>query len=82
MDLELQCPHCTEWVVVRQVDLNCRIFRHGAYRHNLQPMNPHATKEQCNDLASRALVYGCAKPFQVLDGPLPGQYVTAVCDYI
>ena len=69
-----QCPHCKIGVVVEA--LNCRIFRCGIYKHNHQQINPHATKEECDLLVATGAIYGCGRPFMVLDDK------TVVCDYI
>jgi hypothetical protein len=70
----VQCPHCKDFVFIEE--LNCRIFRHACYK-NGEPIPPHASKEECESLLEKNLVYGCAKPFQIL---MDGTVVE--CDYI
>jgi hypothetical protein len=70
----VQCPHCKDFVWIEQ--LNCRIFRHACYKNGV-PIPPHASKEECESLLEKQLVYGCTKPFQIL---LDGSVVE--CDYI
>lgn len=76
--LIVTCPHCQEFVLIDQ--LNCRIFRHAVLKSNNEQINPHATKLECDDYVSKNLVYGCGKPFRVIDS---GQeYKVEICDYI
>lgn len=73
MNIIVLCPHCKHYIEIDQV--NCGIFRHAMYK-NGQPFPPHAPKDICNDALSRGLIYGCGKPFKLVDG------VALVCDYI
>jgi hypothetical protein len=70
----VQCPHCNDYVYIEQ--LNCRIFRHACYK-NGEPIPPHSTKEECDRLVASGQVFGCAKPFQILDDG-----TVKICDYI
>ena len=67
------CPHCMHYVWIEEI--NCSIFRHAVYK-NGEPINPHASEEECNRLIREDLVYGCAKPFRLLNGE------PEVCDFI
>lgn len=71
---EVICPHCKEYAIIEQI--NCTIFRHAVYKNNLQPINPHAPKEECDRLLANDEIYGCAKPFKY-DGK-----TVEICDYI
>ena len=75
----IQCPHCGGWVEV--IMLNCRIFRHGQFKTTSQQIDPHASKDQCDEYVQKGLIYGCGKPFLVTQEP-SGDFVTTVCDYI
>jgi hypothetical protein len=79
-DLELICPHCNETFIVSKKDINCAIFRHAVYRHNMMPINPHEKKEICESLLEQGKIYGCAKPFKILQKN--EEYTTEICDYI
>lgn len=68
------CPHCFEPIEI--LELNCRIFRHAIYKHNYQQIDPHMSQKDCEDLIKQGVVYGCAKPFQILDEK------AEKCDYI
>lgn len=74
MEYAIHCPHCKDPVLIEQ--LNCRIFRHACFK-NGDPIPPHSTKEECDNFVEKGLVYGCAKPFQIL---LDGTVI--ICDYI
>jgi hypothetical protein len=80
-DLELQCPHCQQYVIVRKNELNCCIFRHAAFLANLAPIPPHTSEAECVRLLAANLVVGCAKPFRVVVHA-DGTHTTEVCGYI
>ena len=82
----IQCPHCNDYVWIDQ--LNCRIFRHGyfktsekatekAFNQLGEQIPPHSTQTECDAWVKKGLVYGCTKPFQILE---TGEVVR--CDYI
>ena len=58
--------------------MNCRIFRHGIYKHNGKQMNPHLPKADCDRLYNEGKIHGCGKPFQIPKGSTEA----VVCDYI
>ena len=58
------CPHCDMLCQVHKSDIRCTIFRHAIYKKNLQNVNPHASKEECEKMLLNNEVYGCAKPFK------------------
>jgi hypothetical protein len=68
------CPHCKELLEIEQI--NCGIFRHAVFKHNFQPIPPHSSKQECDNLLKKNLVYGCGKPFQIKNG------ITSICEYI
>jgi hypothetical protein len=71
----VECPHCHCMVVIEQI--NCAIFRHGVFKHNFQPIPPHASKTECDQWVKNNEIFGCGKPFQ-----LNSQFQPIVCDYI
>ena len=84
MDYIFICIHCQEPFVIAHNEFNCRILRHGVYKNNLQPINPHASKDECDALVKDELIFGCAKPLQIIetaDGSVD-KYTIIVCDYI
>lgn len=73
---KFKCPHCSGNIVVNPNDLNCCIFRHAVRKDTLEPINPHASKEECDYLLSQKIIYGCAKPFRIINNK------AEICDYI
>lgn len=71
-----QCPHCQGTIIVQRSEINCAIFRHAVYRATLQPINPHAAKVECDQLVEQNQVWGCAKPFRLMND------VAVACEYI
>jgi hypothetical protein len=78
-DIVVSCPHCNQSILIEK--LNCRIFRHGTLISNGEQMNPHESKENCDTLVERNLIYGCGKPFKIIDNE-DGALVAVVCEYI
>ena len=72
----ITCPHCK--CIVEIQELNCRIFRHGIYKHNGKQMNPHLPKNECETLYREGKIWGCGKPFYVSVKTNQAE----VCDYI
>ena len=75
------CPHCNDNILVFIKDVNCTIFRHGIYKNNLTQIDPHASKELCDDLIKNDLIYGCGKPFRLIKNNNES-YSTVICEYI
>lgn len=71
--MEINCPHCQQRIWIEQ--LNCGIFRCGMIKETGDQIPPHATKEECTAYLNQG-IYGCGKPFQIIDG------VVNKCDYI
>lgn len=84
------CPHCECYAEVLVMDLNCRIFRHGAFVQKnekceiiaqIGPIGPHESEESCNALRNNPNVAGCCKPIQLIDNG-SGGYAVQKCGYI
>ena len=73
--MNVVCPWCDCQIWIEEV--NCRIFRHAVYKVSGEPINPHATEEECNRLLKEEIVFGCAKPFRLNE-----QNETERCEYI
>lgn len=58
------CPHCQGAVEVRKDQLNCMVFRHATLIATGAPINPHASKEECERLIAEGKIRGCGKPFR------------------
>lgn len=85
MDYVFICLHCQEPFVVSHKEFNCRILRHGVYKHNMQPIPPHASKEECDAFVRDGLIFGCGRPLQIVDknvGTDSPSYDVVICEYI
>ena len=80
MDVVLNCPHCQDFIIVNESQINCSIFRHAVYKNTMQQISPHESKINCDKLIETNSVYGCAKPFKVIKEK--NKYITIICDYI
>ena len=76
----IECPHCQQYIQVYENEFNCKIFRHGIYKHNSRQINPHLNKEMCDKLKELDLIYGCGKPFKLIRSE--GDFKTEICGYI
>jgi hypothetical protein len=66
--------------MIEVVELNCKIFRCGIYKENGEQINPHLPKNECERLVNTGEIYGCGKPFQIINENPP--YLVVKCDYI
>lgn len=72
------CPHCDIYIFIEK--LNCCIFRHAVLISTKNQINPHTSKEDCDNLISQNLILGCGKPFKIIKY---GEKITAeICEYI
>ena len=71
---EVECPHCSG--IVEILEINCSIFRHACYKADSKQVPPHTHKEECKRLVKEDLVYGCCKPFKIVNKK------AYKCDYI
>jgi hypothetical protein len=74
----LICPHCNNYIIIEK--LNCGIFRHGTLKTNHTQINPHASKEECYHYINNNLIYGCGKPFKIVQ--VNGKFIIEICEYI
>jgi hypothetical protein len=70
----VNCPHCNGLVEV--VSLHCCIFRHGVFKHTDVQIDPHLCEQECKRIVEEDLIFGCGKPFRVVNG------VAEICPYI
>jgi len=75
----INCPHCNDYILIYNKELNCRIFRHGVFKDTLQQIKPHLQKEECETLKNKDLIIGCGKPFKIIKN---NEYKAIICDYI
>ena len=76
----LKCPHCNDYVLIYKKEFNCKIFRHAYYRDSFKQINPHMKKEECVRLLDEGFIYGCGKPFQIIEKEK--SIVLKKCNYI
>jgi len=76
--LIFNCPHCSEKIIVAESELACCIFRHAVLKNNMQQINPHASKSECDALKEQ--IYGCAGPFKITKNK--NEYIVEICEYI
>ena len=62
----MNCPHCGIGIIIDAV--NCGVFRCGVYKDTFVQVHPHLSQEEC--AALEGLIYGCGKPFTLLEGAL------------
>ena len=79
-DLVFVCPHCNDNVIINIREINCGIFRHAYYKNSMQQIPPHESKDTCDKLVEKELIFGCAKPFQIVKEN--DNYIIRICDYI
>ena len=79
-ELIVVCPHCSVLVLIEQ--LNCCIFRHAVFKNNFEPIHPHLPKVDCEKLIFDNLVYGCARPFQIVPQEKTNTFIVKIIDYI
>ena len=77
LEVYIYCPHCDMLMCIEK--RNCDIFRHGVFKNNNEQIPPHLSKERCDELARKGLIYGCGKPFElsVVDNNL----IATICEY-
>lgn len=83
-EIILECPHCNGVIIVLEKQLNCKIFRHGIFKKNGIQIDPHLKKNECEKLIRDKTIWGCGKPFKVIEIIKDQQkiYYTKICDYI
>ena len=72
------CPHCNHSIIITKI--NCGIFRHGTMKRTGKQIHPHISKIKCDKLIKYNMIYGCGKPFQILQKD--NNYEIQSCDYI
>ena len=81
MAIIFNCCHCKNNFVMNTNDFNCKIIRHAIYKKNYEQINPHSSKEICDQLVKDDLIYGCAKPLKIIQN-MDGLYDVIICEYI
>lgn len=79
--LVFECPHCDMLILVGINEINCKIFRHGMLKRSGQQVNPHLKQDECERLVHNKQVYGCCKPFELVQDD-SGGWKARICTYI
>lgn len=66
-DIVFDCPHCNGTIIVDKKEIACKIFRHAVYKETNQPIEPHASKQHCDNLLNNDLIRGCAGPIEIIN---------------
>ena len=74
----LICPHCKDYIIIQKI--NCGIFRHGVIKKNGKQIDPHSSKELCDYYVRENEIYGCGKPFRIIN--INDNFDTEICGYI
>jgi hypothetical protein len=69
--------------------LNCGIFRHAIFKDG-SDVPPHSSKEECDRFVELDLIWGCGKPFQIIEetssfigiGDASKRHIAIICQYI
>jgi len=77
----VSCPHCYNYIIIYKKDINCAIFRHGIFKDSYKQITPHLSKVECDDLSAKSKIYGCGKPFRLIQDD-QNNYQAEVCGYI
>lgn len=81
--LVFECPHCDMLILVAVGHVNCKIFRHGILKQSGRQVNPHLSQVECERMVQNDQVYGCCKPFQLVNCcNLKSGWKAQVCGYI
>jgi hypothetical protein len=77
-DFVVTCPHCRDPILISEI--NCQIFRHGTLIESGQQMDPHSNLEVCTFLFENKKIYGCGKPFKLVQNEQK-EWTAIVCGY-
>ena len=61
-------------------ELNCRIFRHGVFIKTNEQIPPHSSKKECEYYIKNNLIFGCGKPFKIIE--VNNKLIPEICGYI
>lgn len=75
----IKCPHCDLMIQTYIKDFNCKIFRHGIFKHNYKQIDPHAPKNLCDEYKIKNLIFGCGKPYELIQ--VDNKWNAVKCEY-
>ena len=77
--LTCHCPYPDCNIMIEVVEINCAIFRCGVYKNVTdygKQIDPHLSKQECDRIKKEDKIWGCGRPFKLVDGKL------IECEYI
>ena len=77
--LVFNCVWCDKPIIVFLNERFCKIFRHAIYKNNYEQVNQHMSESECNRLVISDLVYGCCKPFEIIERD--SKFYIKKCEY-
>ena len=80
MSIIVECPHCKMNILIYEKEIKCGIFRHGVYMKTYKQIDSHLPQSECEHLVKKKLIYGCGKPFKLVEHD--SAYHAVICDYI
>ena len=76
------CPYSDCNISIEILEINCAIFRCGIYKTGDigTQIDPHLSKEECDNLKIQDKIWGCGRPFQFINKKnkvklIPGEYI-------
>jgi|UniRef100_A0A6C0CZQ1 hypothetical protein len=72
----LNCPYPDCTIAIEVIEINCAIFRCGICKDTGKQIEPHLQKEECDKLKHEDKIWGCGRPFKLVNGQL------VCCEYI
>lgn len=76
----VNCPHCSQMIIIHKKEIKCSIFRHGILKSNNKQIDPHAQKHICDEYVNKGLIWGCGRPFKLVSSN--NKFITERCGYI
>jgi hypothetical protein len=67
MTIISNCPYPDCNIAIEVIEINCAIFRCGICKKTGQQIDSHLSKEQCDRLKKEDKIWGCGKPFQLVN---------------
>jgi hypothetical protein len=64
------CPYYDCASAIEIVEVNCAIFRCGVHKDTGHQIEPHLPKEECDKLKKDNKIWGCGRPFQLVNNKL------------
>lgn len=60
----IQCPYCSGFISINKKDIKCKLFLHAVLIKTGKNINPHISKNKCEQLIKSAKIFGCGNYFK------------------